>query len=163
MWTPTSTRSPTGKPLPSVMSTTRGLSGTEQPYVLLACAIESKLLDLRDMCEDDAPAFWGFLSRLEQLHQECEDDTRLPLGAFWKSLLPSLEEAPIVLTESGKWLVPKLTRIPTGPEEEAAVAAFEELGIELVNRELWREHRNLLTRGDVGGSPHQWTGPVSAA
>ena len=115
-----------------------------------ASAIETKLLDLRDMCDDDAPAFWDFLSKLQQLHQVREDDARLPLGVFWESLLPSLKEAPIVLTESGKWLVPKLTRIPTGPEEEAAVAAFEELGIELVNRELWREHRNLLTRGDVG-------------
>ena len=115
-----------------------------------ASAVKSNLIELRDMCCDDAAAFWNFLSKVYVVHQENKGATRLPLGSFWESLLPSLGEAPIVYTESRKWLVPRLTRIPTGLQEEAAVAAFQDLGIEIVNRDLWRDHRNLLTRRDVG-------------
>ena len=75
---------------------------------------------------------------------------RIPLGEFWESLLPSLGEVPIVYTESDKWLVPKLTRIPTGPQEEDAVRAFQDVGVEIVHRDLWKSSRNLLMRRDVG-------------
>ena len=111
-----------------------------------ALAVQSNLIPLRDMYSDDAPTLWAFLSCIQEAHQGAKDNTRLPLGEFWESLLPSLAEAPIVYTESGKWLVPKFTRIPTGPQEEDAVRAFQDIGIEIVHRDLWNS-RNLLTRG----------------
>ena len=115
-----------------------------------ASAVQANLIPLRDMYSDDAPTLWAFLSCVQGVHQGAEGNTRLPLGKFWESLLPSLGEAPIVHTESGKWLVPKSTRIPTGPQEEDAVQAFQDLGIEIVHRDQWRNSRNLLTRRDVG-------------
>ena len=116
-----------------------------------ASAVQSNLIPLRDMYSDDAPTLWAFLSCIQEVHQGAKDNTRLPLGEFWESLLPSLAEAPIAFTESGKWFVPRLTRIPTGPQEEDAVRAFQDIGIEIVHRDLWNS-RNLLTRGDVGVS-----------
>ena len=113
-------------------------------------AVQSNLIPLRDMYSDDAPTLWAFLSCVQGVHQGAEGNTRLPLGEFWESLLPSLGEAPIVYTESGKWLVPKFTRIPTGPQEEDAIHALRDIGIEIVHRDLWRNSRNLLTRRDVG-------------
>ena len=115
-----------------------------------ASAVQSNLMHLRDMYSDDAPTLWAFLSCVQGVHQGAEGNTRLPLGEFWESLLPSLGEAPIVYTESAKWLVPKFTRIPTGPQEEDAVRAFRDIGIEIVHRDLWRNSRNLLTRREVG-------------
>ena len=114
-----------------------------------ASAVHSNLIPLRDMYSNDAPTLWAFLSCIQEAHQGAKDNTRLPLGEFWESLLPSLAEAPIVYTESGKWLVPKFTRIPTGPQEENAICAFQDIGIEIVHRDLWNS-RNLLTREDVG-------------
>ena len=114
-----------------------------------ASTIHSNLIPLRDMYSHDAPTLWAFLSCIQEVHQGAKDNTRLPLGEFWESLLPSLAEAQIVYTESGKWLVPRLTRIPTGPQEEEAVHAFQEIGIDIVHRDLWTS-RNLLTRSDVG-------------
>ena len=114
-----------------------------------ASAVKSNLIPLRDMYSNDSSTLWGFLSCIQRVHQGSEGDVRLPLGEFWESLLPSLAEAPIVYTESGKWLVPRFTRIPTGPQEEDAVRAFQDIGIEIVHRGLWNS-RNLLTRGDIG-------------
>ena len=114
-----------------------------------ALVVQSNLIPLRDMYSDDASTLWAFLSCIQEANQGAKDNTRLPLGEFWESLLPYLAEAPIVYTESGKWLVPKLTRIPTGPQEEDAVRAFQDIGIEIVHGDLWNS-RNLLTRGDVG-------------
>ena len=121
-----------------------------------AWAVHSNLIALRDMYSDDSSTLWAFLSCIQEVHQGAKDNTRLPLGEFWESLLPSLAEAPIAFTESGKWLVPRLTRIPTGQQEEDAVRAFQGIGIEIVHHDLWNS-RNLLTRGDVG------VGRVSAA
>ena len=115
-----------------------------------ASAVQTNLIALRDMYKDDAIAFCNILSRMYDVHQEHEGDPRLPLDVFWEALLPLLGEAPIVYTESGKWLAPKLTRMPTGAQEEAAASAFEGLGIEIVNRDLWRTPRNLLMSRDVG-------------
>ena len=115
-----------------------------------ASAAQSNLIPLRDMYSNDASTLWAFLSCVQGVHQETEGDVRLPLGEFWESLLPSLGEAPIVYTESGKWLVPKSTRLPTGTQEEDAVPAFQDVGIEIVHRDLWRNSRNLLMRRDVG-------------
>ena len=115
-----------------------------------ASAVQSNLIPLRDMYSDDASTLWAFLSRIHGVHQGAESDMRLPLGEFWESLLPSLGESPIVYTESGKWLVPRFTRIPTGPQEEDAVRAFQDLDIEIVHRNLWSNSRNLLMRRDVG-------------
>ena len=115
-----------------------------------ASAVQTNLISLRDMYCDDASTLWAFLSCIQRVHQGAQGDVRLPLGEFWESLLPSLGEAPIVYTESGKWLVPKSTRIPTGPQEEDAVQAFQDVGIEIVHRDLWRNSRNLLMRRDVG-------------
>ena len=115
-----------------------------------ASAVQTNLIPLRDMYCDDASTLWAFISCIQRVHQGAQGDVRLPLGEFWESLLPSLGEAPIVSTESGKWLVPKSTRIPTGPQEEDAVQAFQDVGIEIVHRDLWRNSRNLLMRRDVG-------------
>ena len=90
--------------------------------------MQSNLIPLRDMYSDDASTLWAFLSCIQGVHQGAEGNVRIPLGEFWESLLPSLGEVPIVYTESGKWLVPKLTRIPTGPQEEDAVRAFQDVG-----------------------------------
>ena len=92
---------------------------------------------------------WSFLSSIQAVHKRSAGDVLFPLGEFWESLLPSLAEAPIVYTESGKWLAPNCTRIPTGSQEEDAVDAFQEIGIEIVHRDLWRNSRNLLRGSDV--------------
>ena len=115
-----------------------------------ASAVQSNLMPLRDMYSGDASTLWAFLSCIQGVHHGTDGDVRLPLGEFWESLLPSLEDAPIVYTESSKWFVPRFTRIPTGSQEEDAVPAFQDIGIEIVHRDLWRNSRNLLMRGDVG-------------
>ena len=56
-----------------------------------ASAVQSNLISLRDMYNDDASAFWAFISRIQEVHQGAEGDMLLPLGEFWKQLLPSLE------------------------------------------------------------------------
>ena len=114
-----------------------------------ATALQSNLISLRDMYSDDAPSLWAFFSRIQGVHQGAEGNKRFPLGEFWESLLPSLGDAPIVYTESAKWLIPKFTRIPTGSQEEDAVRAFRDIGMEIVHRDLWNS-RNLLTRRAVG-------------
>ena len=115
-----------------------------------ASAVGSNVIPLRDMYGGDPSALWGFFSCIQRVHQRSSGDVRLPLGEFWESLLPSLGQAAIVYTESGKWLVPKFTRIPTGPQEEEAVRAFQGIGIEIVHRDLWRNSRNLFMRREVG-------------
>ena len=75
------------------------------------------------MYSDDVATFWGFLDRIQAVAQGARGDVRHPFGEFWKTLLPSLKEAPIVYTESSKWLIPKYTRIPTGQQEQDAVSA----------------------------------------
>ena len=71
------------------------------------------------------------------------------MGAFWERLRPSLREYPIVYSESGKWLKPAETRIPTGDKEEKGVPSFDALGIEMVDQNLWK-YRNILTGNAVG-------------
>ena len=115
-----------------------------------ASALRSNLIPLRDMYSDAPSSLWSFLSCIHEVHHKYEGNVRLPLGEFWESLLPSLGEAPIVYTESDQWLVPSCTRIPTGQQEAEAVHAFQEIGIEIVHRDLWRNSRNLLTSRDVG-------------
>ena len=115
-----------------------------------ASALPSHLIPLRDMYSGAPSILWSFLSSIQAVHQRSAGDVLFPLGEFWESLLPSLAEAPIVYTESGKWLTPNCTRIPTGPQEEDAVDAFQEIGLKIVHRDLWRNSRNLLTSRDVG-------------
>ncbi len=115
-----------------------------------ASALPSHLIPLRDMYSGDPSTLWSFLSSIQAVHQRSAGDVLFPLGEFWESLLPSLAEAPIVYTESGKWLAPNCTRIPTGSQEEDAVDAFQEIGIEIVHRDLWGNSRNLLTSHDIG-------------
>ena len=114
-----------------------------------ASGVRDNLIPLRDMFQRDAPLFWAILSRLNLIHREHKHDERMPLGAFWESLEPSLGEAPIVYSESRQWLKPIETRIPTGDEEGGAVSTFEALGIEIVHRDLWK-YRNILTSNGVG-------------
>ena len=114
-----------------------------------ASVVSSNLSQLRQIYHNDPPAFWAFLSSIHKVYQEQEGDTLMPLGMFWESLLPSLAETSIVYTESSEWLVPDLTRIPTGQKEQSAVQVFEQLGIKIVNRDLWT-YRNLLTHREVG-------------
>ena len=115
-----------------------------------ASAVRSNLIRLRDMYSDNPSALWDFLSRIQKVHQGSLGNVRLPLGEFWDSLLPSLAEAPIVYTETDDWLLPKCTRIPTGQQEEDSVRAFQDIGIEIVHRDLWRNSRNLLMRREIG-------------
>ena len=114
-----------------------------------ASAVQSNLVALRDIYADSPPSLWAFLSRIERAHQGAGGKARLPLSEFWESLLPSLAKAPVVYTESGKWLVPGETLIPTGQQEEAAARAFQDIGMEIVHRDLWNM-RNLLTCSSVG-------------
>ena len=109
-----------------------------------ASVVSSHLIPLRDMYEKDAPAFWDFLSSIQKVYQSYKDDSSLPLGVFWTTLLPRLRTVSIVYTASGKWCSPDSTRIPTGRQEELAAQAFEELGITIVHQSLWT-HRNMLT------------------
>ena len=114
-----------------------------------AAAVGDNLIALRDMFRDDAPTFWGILDRLQDIHKDRGDDTRIPLGAFWGRLSPSLPSSPIVYTESGKWVTPSQVYIPTGDKEKEAVSAFGALGIEIVHRDLLK-YRNILTSIGVG-------------
>ena len=107
-----------------------------------AVAVGGKLIALRDMFRADAPTFWGILGRLQQIHKD-QDDPRIPLGAFWEKLSPSLPNSPVVYTESGKWVTPDQARIPTGNEEKEAVSAFGALGIKMVHRDLLK-YRSFL-------------------
>ncbi len=114
-----------------------------------ATVFRDNLDPLRGIFRQDALTFWAVLNCLQNVYQEHRDNIRKPLGAFWKTLLPSLQTSPIVYTESGKWLEPTQVRIPTGSEEEEAVSVFGTLGIEIVHQDLWK-YRNILTRKDLG-------------
>ena len=114
-----------------------------------AAVVRSNLLGIRDLFQSDPAAFWKFLDRLVNVHQQYIRNAHLPLGAFWQTLLPSLKDSPIVWTQSDKWLTPRETHLPTGRREELAVGAFETLGFEIVHAHLWNR-RNILTRNDVG-------------
>ena len=113
-----------------------------------AVAVGNNLMQLRDMFRDDAPTFWGILEQLQRVHKD-QDDPRIPLGAFWEELSPSLPKLPVVYTESGKWVTPDQAHIPTSYEEKEAVSAFGALGIEIVHRDLLG-YRNILTSIGVG-------------
>ena len=114
-----------------------------------AVALGDNLMRLRVMFRDDALTFWGILDRLQRIHRDHGDDARVPLGAFWQRLSPSLPNLPVVYTESGKWVKPDQVYIPTGEKENEAVPAFGTLGIEIVHRDLLR-YRNILTSIGVG-------------
>ena len=100
-------------------------------------AVHSNLITLRDIHHNDAVTFWDFLDRVASVCTDRQGDTRLPIGTFWESLLQSLRKTPVVFTESGNWLVPSSTRIPTDPQDGKTVSAFQKLGIEMVHRNLW--------------------------
>ena len=111
--------------------------------------VGSNLLSLRDSLGNDAVTFWRFLEQIQQVHQEHRGNSKMPLGVFWDNLLPTLGKYRIVFVKSGKWLNPRDVRIPTGREQEAAISAFNALGLETVHHDLWR-YRNILTRNDIG-------------
>ena len=114
-----------------------------------AVAVGDNLLALRDMFRADAPTFWGILERLRRIHQSQGNDQRIPLGAFWERLFPSLRDSEVVYTESGQWVKPDQARIPTSNEEKKAVSAFDALGIEIVHRNLL-EYSKIITSKDIG-------------
>ena len=114
-----------------------------------ASVLKANLIEVRDMFQDDADSFWETLTRVHDTHQRNIRNTRKPLGAFWTTLLPSLADTPIVFTESGKWIKPGETHLPTGRKEELSVSSFEALNFNIVHRSLWNR-RNLLTRNDIG-------------
>ncbi|MXZ21459.1 MAG: hypothetical protein F4Y84_12800, partial [Caldilineaceae bacterium SB0665_bin_25] len=111
-----------------------------------ASTVERNLIPIRDMFANDASKFWAILNRLYAVHNERENDWRMPLGVFWECLVPSLGKTPIVYSESGKWLPPSTTCIPS-MREEKAVPAFKALGIHLVQRNLWTYRNVLITVG----------------
>ena len=114
-----------------------------------AAVLKSNLLSVRDLFQNDAAAFWVILDKLHDVHQQHIRNTRLPLAVFWRTLLPSLKDSPIVLSRSERWLNPSETHMPTSRREESAVTAFEALNFEIVHENLWNK-RNILTRNDVG-------------
>ena len=114
-----------------------------------AAAVASNLIVLRDVFKGKAAVFWGVIDDVYSVHRNHLGSTRMPLGAFWEALLPTLSSAPIVFTESGKWLAPGQTHILTGREEESAVPAFSVLGFETVHHSL-ASRRNILTNNSVG-------------
>ena len=116
-----------------------------------ASAIGDNLIALRDMFARDPSSFWAVLESLRQVHGEYRDDERKPFGAFWEALLPLLPGSSIVYVDSGQWLEPARTRIPTGSAEREAVPVFRALGIKMVHESL-RRYQNVLTRSDVGVS-----------
>lgn len=114
-----------------------------------AAAVGDNLITLQDMFRDDAPTFWGILARLQRIHREHGDDARIPIGAFWQKLSPSLPNLPVVYTESGKWVTPDQVYVPTSDKENEAVSAFGALGIEIVHRDLL-QYYNILRSIGVG-------------
>ena len=114
-----------------------------------ASVIGDNLIPLRDMFRQDALTFWAILDSLRRIYQENANDKRKLFAAFWEVLRPSLRTSQTVYTESGQWLTPAETRIPTGNKEAEAVPAFEALGIEMVHRNLLA-YRNILTSNGVG-------------
>ena len=114
-----------------------------------AAAVASNLIAIRDVFKGKATIFWRVIDDVYAVHRNHLGSTRMPLGAFWEALLPTLSSAPIVFTESGKWLAPGQTHILTGREEESAVPAFSVLGFETVHHSL-ASRRNILTNNSVG-------------
>ena len=114
-----------------------------------ASVVEANLISLRDMFKNDASTFWAILDSLNRIYQKHTNDKRKPFGEFWEVLRPHLQTSENVYTESGKWLTPAETRIPTGTAEEEAVPVVATLAIEVVHRDLWK-YRNILTSGNVG-------------
>ena len=114
-----------------------------------ASVVAANLIPIRDTFGEGGGNFWRFLDRLYGIHSAAGSDERMPLKTFWRMLTPLLQRAPIVRSESNKWLKPSEVRIPTGRAEESAVPVFGELGIEVVNSSIW-PYRNVLTSRDVG-------------
>ena len=114
----------------------------------VSSVVRDNLIPLRDMFRGDAQAFWSLLDRLRLTH-ETQSNEREPLGAIWKTLLPSLRNAPVVYTESKRWLTPAQVHITTGQEERAGLPAFGALGIEMVHQDLMR-YQNILTSANNG-------------
>ena len=112
-------------------------------------AFASNLIPIRDVFRGDPAAFWTILNEVNSVQRAHSGDELIPLGAFWKNLLPELPRAPIVFTQSEKWLPPGQTRITTGRDEESAIPAFRALGLEMVHESLWSS-RNALTQNGVG-------------
>ena len=113
-----------------------------------ASVVNANLISLRDNFKDDATTFWGILARLNSVHRERRSDQRMPLGVFWETLEPSLGNAPIVYSESGKWLKPDEIRMPVSDQEKQGVPAFNAIGIETVHQHLW-SYQNVLTSNSV--------------
>ena len=112
-----------------------------------ATAVHLNLTSLKDMHNDDAVTFWGFLNQIAKVYEDNRKDARLPVRVFWKSLLPTLRKTPVIFTESGKWLLPSCTRLPTDSQEEKTVEAFQKLGIEMVHHNLWSYWNRLRNIG----------------
>ena len=109
-----------------------------------ASLFKGRLLEIRDLFGTDAPKFWTALERLYSIHRDSGPDPRMELGSFWEALASEIGDSAIVYSESGDWVIPGNSRIPTGEREEKAAAAFGALGFNIVHRDLWR-FRNLLT------------------
>ena len=114
-----------------------------------ASVVATNLIPIRDTFGEGVSNFWRFLETLYTIHSDRGSNALIPLGTFWQSLAPSLPGAPIVRSESDKWLKPAEILIPTGRAEESAVPVFGNLEIEVVHRSLW-PYRNVLTSRDVG-------------
>ena len=114
-----------------------------------ANAFASNLITLRDIFRNDPETFWKILGAVDSVHRRNSGNSLMPLRTFWDSLLPQLPHSPVVFAQSGRWLLPGQTRIVTGRDEEAAIPAFRELGMEIVHEKLWGM-RNTLTQNRVG-------------
>ena len=114
-----------------------------------ASVMAANVIPIRDSFGDNFGEFWRFLNSIYEMRHNNETDAPMPLNSFWQELAPALKGAPVVRSESGSWLKPGEIQIPTGGDEESAVEVFGALGIEIVDRSLWR-YRNVLTSGDVG-------------
>ena len=114
-----------------------------------ASVVNANLISLKETFENDPTTFWGILARLNSVFRERRDDRRMPIGVFWETLEPSLGDAPIVYSESGKWLKPDQTRMPVSDEEKQGVPAFNAIGLETVHQQLW-SYQNILTSNNVG-------------
>ena len=116
-----------------------------------ASVFRDNLIEIRDMFATDVSAFWATLERLYSIQRDSSADPRMALESFWEVLAPEISDSPIVYSESGKWVKPGHSWVPTGEREEKAVPAFEALGFEIVHRELWK-YRNLLTGSSRTGN-----------